>query len=70
MKAMEFGTVVILVTMVLAAAVGYGTSRYLKRDDMPLEEYAEDYLEDRVEDYLGLPRDSIEIDLTPGSKEI
>ena len=59
------------VALLLLAAIGFGTSVFLKKDDGHIEEMAESIIEDTIEDFLELPEDSLQgkIDLTPSSEE-
>lgn len=60
-----------LIAITAFAVIGIGAAIITKQQDGPIEEMAEDALEEELEDSLGLPDDSLEgkIDLTPGSKE-
>lgn len=61
-----------IVVIVVMAAIGSGASLYTKKDDGQIEEFAENVIEDELEDVLHLPEGSEKgkIDLTPNSKEI
>lgn len=61
-----------IVVIVVMAAIGIGASLYTKKDDGQIEEFAENVIEDELEDVLHLPEGSEKgkIDLTPNSKEI
>lgn len=68
MKLFDFG-VFIIIAIAGLAALGIATKHITKSDDHPIEEYAEEVIEDMIEDALNLPGDSINIDLSPNSKE-
>lgn len=61
-----------IVVIVVMAAIGIGASLYTKKDDGQIEEFAENVIEDELEDVLHLPEGSEKgkIDLTPNSKEM
>ena len=68
MKINEVGTV-LLVTLVVVGLVGFGSSLLLGKKDGAVEELSEEIIENQLEDMLGLPEDTLDIDLTPGSEE-
>jgi hypothetical protein len=59
MRLCDVSLLIVIVVAVVAAAIGYGSSKYLG-DDNPVEEAAEEVIEADT---------GIDIDLTPGSKE-
>lgn len=60
-----------LILIAFAAAVGIGASYFTKKDDGPVEEFAEAQIENEAEVVFNLPHGTMtgRIDLTPGSKE-
>ena len=61
----------ILITLAIISIIGYGISHVLGQDDTAIEEHAETYLEDVIEDILGAEDDEFDgtIDFTPESRE-
>jgi hypothetical protein len=58
-----------LVLITVFAVIGIGAAWYTKTQDGPVEEVAEELMEDQIEGALNLPHGAIDIDLTPSSKE-
>lgn len=63
------GGVALLVIVAIIAVIGYGAHKITKEHDGPVEEIAEEIIESQIEDILGLPDGTINIDLTPSSDE-
>jgi len=59
----------LLAVILIALSVGYGALLYTGESDSAAEEAAENVLNEQIENYLGLPDDSLDIDLSPGSEE-
>ena len=61
----------IFIGLAIAILVGIGwvTKHITKVDDHPVEEVAEDIIENILEDTFSLPDGSLDIDLSPNSKE-
>jgi len=63
------GTLVLIMVMILAAALGLIAATISKEEDGAIEELSENIIEDAVEHVLRLPKDTVNIDLTPKSPE-
>ena len=59
----------ILSAIVLSFLVAVGVSILTQKDDTPIEEIAEEVLDESLEEVLHLPEGSIDIDVTPKSPE-
>jgi len=64
----DAGISVLIVVIIVAAMVGYVSSKRLGHDNA-VEEVSEAIIEDSIEAGFKLPKDSITIDLTPSSRE-
>lgn len=64
----DMGFIVFIAIVTISAIAGFVSSRYMG-DDNPVEETAEWILEEAIETGFELPRDSINIDLSPSSRE-
>lgn len=54
--------------VVISAAIGFVSQRYMA-DDNFVEEFVEDSMDEAIEEGFHLPQHSVNIDLSPGSKE-
>lgn len=59
---------ILLIVVAVVAALGVG-SQFIMGDDNEVEEMAEDYVADQIEDRFNLPDGSIDFDFSPESKE-
>lgn len=59
----------VLIILGALAIIGVAARYITKQPDHPIEEYAEEHIEDMIEGHLGLPDGSLHIDLSPGSDE-
>lgn len=64
----EASIVVIISIIAIAAAIGIVSSKILGHDNF-IEESLENFIGSTLEKTFGLPDDSLNIDLTPSSKE-
>lgn len=69
MRVYEMASVLIIIA--LLSAIGVGAMLVTKKHDGPIEEYAEEQIENTIEGALGLPGDSLDdkIDLSITSPE-
>jgi hypothetical protein len=65
----DMGITIGVAIIVAAIVVGIGSKVLTKEDDGPIEEIAEDVLENQLEKLLGLQENTLGIDLSPGSDE-
>ena len=70
MKIKDAGITIFLVILAVAAA-GYFAAKATKKNDGFIEEAAESFIENKLEDFFDLDSDALDglIDLTPGSPE-
>lgn len=63
---------IVVLSLVIAAGLGYGYSRVTNTHDSRLEELAEEFVEGKLEAALGLEDGELEgvVDLTPTSPEV
>lgn len=63
------GGIAIIAIIAAIAAIGYGTHKITKKSEHPVEEIAEDIIENMIEEALNLPEGMLDIDLSPDSEE-
>lgn len=59
---------IILIVVAVVAALGIG-SQFVMGDDNQVEEMAEDYVENQIEERFNLPEGAIDLDFSPNSEE-
>lgn len=67
LKVKGFALLLPLVIIGVVASVGFGAHYITKKDDGPVEEAAEEIIEDQIEESFGT---HAHVDLSPGSKEM
>ena len=63
--------ITIIIALALLAALGYFSAKIIGKDDQPIEEVSEAYIERKLEEIMNKEQGEYEglIDLTPSSKE-